>query len=169
MKKFFLIILPILVVGMFTFTQCKEGKESDKSDEFVLCTDVLVTIGILLKYPDGQPVLLDSSRVFWVSKNRYLEQNLVLWNEARAWGSYSIVHDGMRKELQNKEEIMHFTGYLNNEIVHEQDVLVGADACHVKYLGTESLSHTIYDIPDDIGNSLNINKISNNTKHYQYE
>ena len=141
--KFFLIIIPILVLGMLIFTQCKEGQRSDE----IVCTQEFVTIGITLKYPDGQPVLLDSCTVFWKSENRFLEQNYH-FNEFRRLGFYGIVGDNMRQELKNKQEIMHLTGYLNDEIVHEQDALVGADACHVKYLGTESLSHTIYDIPD---------------------
>jgi hypothetical protein len=102
-----------------------------------------VHILLKLEYPNGQPVLLDSSKVFWVSQNRFLEQNIVSWSEARAWGHYTIVNDGMRKELQNKEEVMRFTGYLNGEIVCERDVLVGADCCHVHYLGTEPLTQVI--------------------------
>ena len=38
---------------------------------------------------------------------------------------------------------MHFTGYLNNKIVCERDVLVGADCCHVDYFGTAPLKQII--------------------------
>ena len=50
----------------------------------------------------------------------------------------------MQKELENKKEIMRFTAFLNGEIVCESDLLVGADQCHVKYLGKEPLTHVIY-------------------------
>lgn len=49
----------------------------------------------------------------------------------------------MRKELVNKEEIFTFTGYLDGEIIHQQDLLIGADCCHVQYLGSEPLIHII--------------------------
>ena len=91
--------------------------------------------------------MLDSCKVFWKSENRFLEQNLSC-NESRIYGSYGIVNDNMKNELKNRQEIMHFTGYLNDEIIHQQDVLVGADACHVNYLGTEPLTQTIYGISD---------------------
>ena len=138
-RGFLLVITPILVAVMLILIQCDKGKESDN----VVCTEEYMAIPLILKYPDGQPVLLDSSKVFWVSENRYLEQKLDLWNEARAWGSYLIVNDGMQNELLNKKELMRFTGYLNSKIVCERDMLVGADRCHVNYFGTEPLTQTI--------------------------
>jgi len=140
-KGFLLIITPILVAILFTLIQCDKGKNCEN----VPCTEVYMAIPLKLQYPDGQPVLLDSSKVFWVSENRYLEQDAVSWSEGRVWGSYLIVNDGMKKELLNKKEVMHFTGYLNGKIVCERDVLVGADCCHIDYLGTESLIQTIQD------------------------
>jgi len=134
-KEFLLIIMPI----MFALIQCNTAKNCKNA----LCTDVYMAISLKLQYPDDQPVLLDSSKVFWVSKNYYLEQDSVSWKEGRVWGRYLIVNDGMKKELLNKKEVMHFTGYLNGKIVCERDVLVGADCCHVDYLGTEPLTQTI--------------------------
>ena len=138
-------ILCNLCVLFFMVSGC--GKLSNSFDDNeckdMLCTEIYMSIPLKLGYSDDQPVLLDSSKIFWVNKNRYLEQNLVSWNEAREWGSYLIVSDGMRKELQNKEEVMHFTGYLNGKIVCERDVLVGADCCHVTYYGTGSLTQII--------------------------
>ena len=107
----------------------------------VLCTTVYMSVSLKLEYPDGQPVLLDSCKVFWVRENRYLENSL--WNEARMYGFYSIVDDGMHQELLNKNEVMRFTGYLNDKIVCEREVLVGANCCHVYYLGTEPLNQVI--------------------------
>ena len=119
-------------------------------EENISCKTVFVLIPLQLKYNDGQLVLLDSSTVFWVSQNRFLDQDSVLWNlAARTWGYYYIVDDDMQKELENKEEIMRFTGYLNGEIVCERNLLVGADCCHVKYLGTEPLIQIIQRASDD--------------------
>ena len=141
------IILCNLFALFFMVSGCGKSNSSfdgnEKGCENVFCTDIYMHISLKLEYPDGKPVLLDKSKVFWVSKKRYLEQNLVSWNEARVWGSYNIVNDGMRKELQNKKEVMRFTGYLNGKIVCERDVLVGADCCHVAYYGTEPLTQII--------------------------
>ena len=140
-------ILYSLCALFFMVSGCGKSNSSFEGNvegcEGMGCTEIYVHIGLKLEYPDGKPVLLDKSKVFWASKKRYLEQNLVSWNEARVWGSYLIVNDGMRKELQNKKEVMHFTGYLNGKIVCERDVLVGADCCHVVYYGTESLTQII--------------------------
>jgi len=92
---------------------------------------------LTLKYPDDQPVSLDSSKVFWVSENRYLEQKI------NFFGRYVIVDDNMQNELLDKREVMRFTGYLNGKIVCERDILVGADCCHVNYLGKETLTQII--------------------------
>ena len=107
------------------------------------------SITLSLKYPDGQPVLLDSNKIFWKKENRFLEQ-YAIWDLATGYGSYVIVDDGMLKELENKKEIMRFTGYLNGEIVCERDVLVGADQCHVDYFGKEPLTQIIYGIPEEV-------------------
>jgi len=138
-KKFFL-VATILTAVMLVSVRCENPS--------VLCTDKFVSISLRLVHPDGQPVLLDSSKVFWVSQNRYLEEYWLWWYHGWTRGFYLIVDDGMQRELQNRREIMRFTGYLNGEIVHQQDVLVGANRCHVIHLGTEPLVHVLYDIPD---------------------
>jgi len=93
-KGLFLIIMPILgTIMLLTLIQCDKGKRCENA----LCTCVYVTIPLKLQYPDGQPVLLDSSKVFWVSENRFLERSSVLWNEARGYGSTSV-----RKILKNE-------------------------------------------------------------------
>ena len=141
------IILCSFFALFFMVSGCGKSNSSfdgnGKGCEDVPCTKIYMHIAIKLEYPDGKPVLLDESKVFWVSKKRYLEQNSDSWNEARVWGSYLIVNDAMRKELQNKKEVMHFTGYLKSKIVCERDVLVGADCCHVSYYGTEPLTQII--------------------------
>jgi len=136
-KGFFLITVPLLIAIMLTSTQCNDKEES------VMCTSEFVTILLKLEFSDGQPVLLDSSKVFWVSKNRFLEQNLFDANGLRTNGYYGVVNDLMQPELKGKQEIMRFTGYVNDEIICERNVLVGADRCHVMYLGTEPLIQVI--------------------------
>ena len=144
-KRFF-VIVPVTVLIMLSSIQCKNGEKCENA----VCTKHYASIVLLLQDPDGQPVLLDSCKVFWVSKNRYVEKNFAAWNEARMYGSYVIADDAMRKELENKQEIMCFTAYLNGETVCERDVLVGADCCHVYYCGAEPLTEVIYNISGGI-------------------
>ena len=128
--KRFLIILPILVSVTLIFIQCNKN---------VICTTEYASVALNLKYPDGQPVLLDSGKVLRINNNQILSS----WSGVSASGLCLIVDDGMQKELENRKETMRFTGYLNGEIVCERDVLVGADCCHVNYLGTEPLMQVI--------------------------
>ena len=141
------LIVPILAVAMFTLSQCSEKQENGCEDAF--CTTEGRSVALTLKYPDGQPVLLDECKVFWKNKNRFLE-SYPAWISVSGYGIYIIVADDMQKELIDKQEIMHFTGYLNGEIVHEQDVLVGADCCHVDYLGAEPLTQTIHGVSNEV-------------------
>ena len=152
--KKLVIILTIMLVSI----QC------DERNEGWICTCEFVSVSLFLKYPDDQPVFLDSSKVFWKSKNRFLEQNHY-WLSSAITGHYVIVDDLMQKELQNRRELMRFTGYLNDEVVYEQDVLVGADRCHVYHLGSEPLTQVIYGIPDAVRKSkfcelVNVERIS---------
>jgi hypothetical protein len=156
MKRLFLIIVPISIAVMLTLTQCdKEGK--GKGCEDVPCEKVFK---LHLKNPEGQPVILDSCKVLWVNENRFLEHYFP--DDVRLMGIYIIVDDGMQKELLNKNEVMHFTGYLNNKIVCERDVLVGADCCHVNYLGEEPLTQVIHDLTNEINVTLK------NTESYSH-
>ncbi|HNQ69062.1 MAG TPA: hypothetical protein PKN32_11840 [Bacteroidales bacterium] len=138
-----LLVALTCISAILMFASCdKEDNEGQGTPE-VMCTAIYQHISIKLKYPNGQPVLLDSSKVFWVSENRYLEKYSYYRKTNDGFGSYRIVNDDMQEELQNKMEVMHFTGYKNNKIIYERDVLVGADCCHVNYLGTEPLEVTI--------------------------
>ncbi|MDD3687294.1 MAG: hypothetical protein PHE56_11065 [Bacteroidales bacterium] len=131
------------LVAMILFSSCEKDENEGQGSPEMVCTAIYQHISIKLKYPNGQPVLLDSSKVFWVSENCYLEKYSYYRKTNDRFGSYRIVNDDMREELQNKMETMHFTGYKNNKIIYERDVLVGADCCHVIYLGTEPLEVTI--------------------------
>lgn len=139
MKRFF-VVAPLLVVILLISIQCNKD---------TVCTMDYRSVTLDLKYPDGQPVLIDSGNVFRVSKNQIISS----WSGISVSGTCLIVDDRMQKELENKKEIMRLTAYLNGEIVCERDVLVGADRCHVKYLGKEPLSQVIYGISDDVRDS----------------
>ena len=187
MKRIYLMIIsafvPILAAVILVFSQCDQLKgdednverweDSVEGCEDVLCLEVFMSISLKLKYADGQPVLLDSSKVFWVNKDRYLQQDSVSWNESRVYGNYVIVNDRMKKELKDRQEIMQFTGYLNGEIVCERDVLVGADCCHVICFETEPMTHVIYGISDDVRESkfcelVNVERIRSIIPSYHY-
>jgi len=126
-EKRIFIIMSFLAAVMFITFQCDN-----------MCTKQYVIINIILQNRDGQPVILDSCQLLWVSKNQKLVTREPIWP-----GHYVIVDDMMQQELENKRETIHFTGYLNDEIVYETDVLVGADNCHVKYLGKDPIIRVI--------------------------
>ena len=132
-KRIF-ISVPFVIAVVLISTQCDKIAPCDMRFDFITLT---------LKYPDNLPVKLDSSKVFWMGKSRFLEQNIFTWNDFSERGWYVIVDDGMQKELRNKRETMRFTGYLNGEMVHQQDILVGANRCHVEYLGKEPLTQVV--------------------------
>ena len=133
-QKVATIALCVMLASVLFLTKCHK---------IITCDESLKIIALTLKYPDEQPVQLDSSKILWVGKSRFLEQNIFSWNEYSKRGWYVIVDDGMKNELRNKRETMRFTGYLNGEVVHQQDVRVGANRCHVEYLGKEPLVQVV--------------------------
>jgi len=159
MKSIVLLIISALICCVI-YINCDSNKDE------VICDAVFKSVGLYLKYPDGQPVILDSCKVFWVDENRFLEnhfQEMIPLN-----GIYIIVDDGMRKELKDRQELMRFTGYLNGEIIYEKEVLVSADPCHVFNFetGTEMIVQVISGIPDIVRDSkfceyVNVEQIRN--------
>ena len=134
MMKKVILIAAILATILLTLTQCNKDK---------ICTADFRSVTLTLKYSDEQPVLLDSLTVFWESENRYIRQESISWEGVPPNGDYLIVDDGMQKELEGEKETMRFTGFLDDKVIFKKDILVGADQCHVKYLGKESLVQTI--------------------------
>ncbi|HOZ30404.1 MAG TPA: hypothetical protein PLL66_05760 [Bacteroidales bacterium] len=130
-------------VAVIMFASCEKENDEGQGAQEVFCTADFQYILLKIKYPDGRPYQFDSSKVFWVSENRYLERYSSYRIEGRVRRGYIIVDDIMQEELLNKQEVMHFTGYKNNKVVYERDVLVGADCCHIMYLGTEPLEQII--------------------------
>jgi len=125
------------------FYSCEKEDNEGQGSQEVFCTTDLQYILLKLKYPDSRPYQLDSSKVFWVNENRYLERYSTYRRDSHVSGIYIIVNDLMLEDLQNKQEVMRFIGYKNNKVLVERDVLVGADCCHVMYLGTEPLEQVI--------------------------
>jgi hypothetical protein len=144
-KKSFLKILAIasLVLAM---TGCKTSKRCEEA----MCTDIYMSIGTAVTFTDGQPVWLDSCRVFWGSRDittySCFDENCSSWQDAiiYGYGHYTVVNDNLQAELEGRTEKMHFVGYLNGQS-YEQDVLVGANCCHVDYRGTEPLEAIVID------------------------
>ena len=134
-QKVATIALCAMLASVLFLTKCHKIPPCDRS---------LKNIALTLKFPDEQPVQLDSCQIFWVDKSRFLEkQDTVSWNHSRERGWYVVVDDRMKNELRNKRETMRFTGYLNGKVVHQQDVRVGANLCHVEYLGKEPLVQVV--------------------------
>ena len=143
-KRFFLIAMPVLMA--VALSAC--------DGFFDNCTQQMETISVVLKHPDGQPVLLDNYKVFWVGGGRYLDLEHRQWD--RSMGRYLIAYSGMTRDFRGRQRELRlrFTGYLDGEVVHTQYIRVGVDRCeHVYLVSTESLVQTIYGISDEIRKS----------------
>jgi len=137
-KRFFLIAVPVLMAVALSSTRCNYN-----------CPAVCINIVLILHYPDGQPVLLDSTKVFWVGQNRYLtlkEHQL----GGGFWGYHGVVTCHTRG--LGRRETMRFTGYLGGEVVHRQYVRIGVNRCGHFYLaGTnEPIVRVIYGVSDAV-------------------
>lgn len=55
-------------------------------------------------------------------------------NEVLEDGQYLVVSDVMKDEIQREGTVLRFVGAKDNQVVIEQDFLVGDDCCHIKAL-----------------------------------
>ena len=114
-------------------TSCSSSKE----EEPVNCTDEFVSIIVKLVDKDNAPFSLSSYKVFVGDEDITSKVNCGYG----IVGYYPIAHDSMQPQLEGKESIFTFIGYLSDKEILRKNITIGAGQCHIYC--KENLTFTI--------------------------
>jgi len=128
MRKLIFTLFSLLLI----LTACSNSDEDiDNTTECpddVVCTEILISLTFSPKTGNGVPIFLDS----------YYSQNLdngetysILNSNVASTASYVVVSDEQLEEINQEGTNIRFIGLQGNQIVVQQDFLVGHDCCHV--------------------------------------
>ncbi len=111
-------LLFLLFVSFAVAFSCDDEEKEQNRCVDVLCTEEFRTIAVKLKDHLGDPIALDSMKVFREQDGRDITMN-------------PLVDDFMLKELQDKKVTIWFKGFVGGKVVASAKFVVSADCCHV--------------------------------------
>ncbi len=128
MRKLFCTLFSLLLI----LTSCSNSDEDiDNTTECpdnVVCTEILISLTFSPKGANDTPIFLDN----------YYSQNLdngqtysILNSNIASTASYVVVSDEQLEEINQEGTNIRFIGLQGNQIVVQQDFLVGHDCCHI--------------------------------------
>lgn len=94
--------------------------------DYVICTEVFMTIPIEVVDQNGNNVQLDEFYTLDVETNEK-----IMPQELYSPGSYPVLDDSHQPKLKGKERSFEFIGKVEGEIVVRAPFVIGADACHI--------------------------------------
>ena len=125
----------ILFCLIFLFAGCKD----EKPDQLLICSEQYVTITIKVRDIQNAPVALESFKV-----TRTADQSDVTikvdpadYAIMQKQGIYPIANDSSKRQLDNKNVEVVFTGMVGGKVVVNQKYTIGTDKCHVLLVSGE--------------------------------
>ncbi len=121
--------LAALIVMMFIIQGCVEDSQPLECSNDIGCTEVFVTFTYAPTDNQGNAIILDS----YYSQNldngqtySFVEEDVQL-NQ----GLYTVITDAQMDQLASSGTGIRFIGLKNDEIVLQQDFVIGHDCCHI--------------------------------------
>lgn len=129
----------------FLFASCSD---SDKTDDFIACTEELRMSHIQIQHKDGTPYALDSAKTFIETKEGlkdiifFEEYDNIFFHNCQKEGSYPVIGDINNRSFPDYVKPtkyndinfigqVQFVGYKNDKELFRRKVKVYTDACHV--------------------------------------
>lgn len=127
MKKFFTFSFLLLILG------CTSDK-SDCADAF--CTENFLTITVSIIDTNANPISLDSYEVIIIESGVDITRivNEFEFEIMKQNGTYPLFGDEYQQRYANAEVQINFKGFINNQVIANEDFTVGADCCHVNLI-----------------------------------
>lgn len=114
---------------------CNNNDDAEQQDcSEAICTHNFVTITVSVKDEAGDAVVLDSFEVIDTATGENLAKDISAEEYHNDQGIYPLISDAHRIQYQNKTTTLTFKGYINDELVVNQEFEVGADCCHVSLI-----------------------------------
>ena len=129
----------ILITGFLN--SCKTEYTTECDIEGVICTDLFTTHYVSVKDPEGTPISLDSIAVqVTASSETLFSENPVLNDD----GLFKLISDSEFDKITKEGTDVVFIGYIEGEIILQENFRVGHDCCHVVYiLGAQDIIATL--------------------------
>lgn len=126
MKK---LVFSILLLGLMVFSCTNEDDSMNNSDcpSDIGCTEVFVTLTFSPKDNDNQPISLDS----FYAQNLDNGNTYSIPSNSLNTNTFTVITDGEIGEIQRDGTNIRFIGLQGDQIVVQQDFVVGHDCCHV--------------------------------------
>ena len=121
------IILPLLLIGLFSCGEDTSPRDQDCPKE-LLCTEEFVSLtfsprenGMVIQFDSYYTQNLDNGETYNYDPNDNLPDDL----------SYVVISDAEMGEIAKDGTSLRFFGIKDNQVLIEQDFIVGHDCCHV--------------------------------------
>lgn len=123
---------PTFLLILFLVFSCGEDAiDPEFCPPNLVCTEELryLTFSPIV---NGEPLILDDYYVRNMDTGSIYEESTL--NDVLEQGQYLIVSDAMKDEIKRSGTVLRFVGAKDNQVVLEQDFLVGDDCCHIEPL-----------------------------------
>lgn len=125
--------LVYLTLFVCLFVSC--GKTDDQPDNAIgecpanlACTAIFVSLFFTPRNSSNQPINLDN---FYTQNLDNGNTYSIINNPVGQSNSYIVISDGQRSEINGEGTNIRFIGLLGDQIVVQQDFIIGHDCCHV--------------------------------------
>lgn len=128
--------ITLILLSFFLLT-CSDKNEPDTEVvdcSSTICTLNFVTITVSIKDTSDNAVVLDSFEVLDTATGENLAKDISAEEYHNDQGIYPLISDAHRIQYQNKTTTLTFKGYINDELVVNQEFEVKADCCHVSLI-----------------------------------
>ncbi|MBO3700566.1 hypothetical protein [Roseivirga sp. E12] len=125
-------LIYLLIINLIFITACSNDDQPLNNNEDcpdnIVCTEILISLTFSPKDGNDNPIFLDS----YYSQNLDNGQTYSITNgTVLSTASYVVVSDEQLDEINQNGTNIRFIGIQGNQIVVQQDFVVGHDCCHV--------------------------------------
>lgn len=120
----------LLVMGV----SCNSDDDNNEGNcGTIACTEEFVSFDVTVTNRSSEPIALDEFVVTWVETGRdltldYSQDDLEIY---QASGMYPLISDSSLSDFRNRVIYLTFEGYIDGELVLDEDYTVAFDCCHV--------------------------------------
>ena len=131
MKKIFIPSLLLLLASCIILTSCLGDDDNQSECQAVACTEDFITISVIIKDENDNPVALDAFEVIVIenSQDITISSSEFSFENAQQLGIYPLVNDSSLDVNQVRE--IQFKGFIDNQEVIQSTYTVETDCCHI--------------------------------------
>ncbi len=138
MKYITLSLLIIVSIPLFSASSCerKNDNTKDKSPKCppnTICTMMFAAVNTQVKDKAGASIVFDEVYTLRESNNE-----IIKYEQRNTNGSYTVLDDSYRSEIENTSDNFRLVGKMNGQTVMNELFVIKADCCHVSKVSGKS-------------------------------